>query len=100
MLSVRLQRRSRYASPHDARRRLHGHHQTRKRRMEVRVSPPGVRRSKAVNDVRSAHGGAKAGSVSAPEYTTVSELLALYRKRAASPVEVVKDLLDRVSQYE
>jgi len=53
-----------------------------------------------VNDVRSAHGGAKAGSLSAPEYATVSQLLALYRKRAASPVEVVKDLLDRVSQYE
>ena len=53
-----------------------------------------------MNDVRSAHGGARAGSLSAPEYATVSELLALYRKRAASPVEVVKDLLDRASSYE
>ena len=36
----------------------------------------------------------------APEYATVAELLALYRKRAASPVEVVKDLLARIAKHE
>jgi len=36
----------------------------------------------------------------APEYTSVVELLALYAKRTASPVEVVKDLLARVDRYE
>jgi aspartyl-tRNA(Asn)/glutamyl-tRNA(Gln) amidotransferase subunit A len=36
----------------------------------------------------------------APEYATVAELLKLYRSRAASPVEVVKDLLARVEKYE
>ena len=52
--------------------------------MSVTVSP---RRSPAV-----ANG--------APEYATVAELQALYRKRAASPVEVVRDLLARVEKYE
>ncbi len=36
----------------------------------------------------------------APEYATVAGLLALYRTRAASPVEVVQDLLARVQKYE
>jgi aspartyl-tRNA(Asn)/glutamyl-tRNA(Gln) amidotransferase subunit A len=36
----------------------------------------------------------------APEYATVAGLLALYRTRAASPVEVVQDLLARIRKYE
>jgi aspartyl-tRNA(Asn)/glutamyl-tRNA(Gln) amidotransferase subunit A len=36
----------------------------------------------------------------APEYATVAELSALYRSRAASPVEVVKDLQARIGTYE
>lgn len=36
----------------------------------------------------------------APEYATVAELSALYRRRAVSPVEVVQDLLARMDKYE
>ena len=36
----------------------------------------------------------------APEYATVAQLLDLYRKRAASPVEVVQDLFARVEKHE
>ncbi len=36
----------------------------------------------------------------APEYATVAALRALYRSHAASPVEVVQDLLARVQKYE
>ena len=43
---------------------------------------------------------ARASAAGAPEYATVAGLLALYGKRAASPVEVVQDLLARAEKYE
>src|SRR3954471_24751920 len=50
--------------------------------------------------MQSTHERAKADAMSAREYATVAELIALYRKRAASPVEVAKHLLERISKYE
>jgi aspartyl-tRNA(Asn)/glutamyl-tRNA(Gln) amidotransferase subunit A len=43
---------------------------------------------------------ANAAAARAPEYATVAGLLELYRTRAASPVEVVRDLLARIERYE
>jgi aspartyl-tRNA(Asn)/glutamyl-tRNA(Gln) amidotransferase subunit A len=46
-----------------------------------------------------ARSGAGAKTAAA-EYATVAELIALYRRRAVSPVEIVKDLLTRIDKYE
>ncbi|MPZ42846.1 MAG: amidase [Betaproteobacteria bacterium] len=46
-----------------------------------------------------ARSGAGANPAAA-DYATVAELIALYRRRAVSPVEIVKDLLARIEKHE
>jgi aspartyl-tRNA(Asn)/glutamyl-tRNA(Gln) amidotransferase subunit A len=48
----------------------------------------------AARDPGAAHGART------PEFATVAELIGLYRKRAASPLDVVRELIARIERYE
>jgi len=43
---------------------------------------------------------AAARTTQIPEFATAAELIALYRKRAVSPVDVVRELIDRIERHE